>query len=50
VPAAFHLSRSSADKLTVPFKDWRCLATRYEKTAAAFLASLELAAAVDWIN
>jgi transposase len=42
--------RHLIENLWARFKDWRCLATRYEKTAAAFLASLELAAAIDWIN
>ena len=42
--------RPLIENLWARFKDWRCLATRYEKTAAGFLASLQLAAAVDWIN
>jgi transposase len=42
--------RHLIENLWARFKDWRCLATRYEKTTASFLASLELAAAIDWIN
>jgi transposase len=42
--------RHLIENLWARFKGWRCLATRDEKTAAAFLASLELAAAIDWIN
>jgi transposase len=46
----WYCRRHLIENLWARFKDWRCLATRYEKTAAAFLASLELAAAIDWIN
>ena len=42
--------RHLIENLWARFKGWRCLATRDEKTAAAFLASLELAAAIDWIS
>ncbi|MBB2181153.1 IS5/IS1182 family transposase, partial [Gluconacetobacter tumulicola] len=31
-------------------KEWRAVATRYEKTATSFLAILHLAAAADWIK
>jgi hypothetical protein len=34
----------------VPLKEWRCVATRYEKTQASFLGVLSLAAASDWIK
>jgi transposase len=31
-------------------KQYRCIATRYDKTAAAFLGAVHLAAAVVWLN
>ena len=48
--AEFVICDQTIENLWARFKDWRCLATRYEKTAAAFLAALHLAAAIDWIN
>ncbi|MFS3137193.1 IS5/IS1182 family transposase, partial [Gluconacetobacter sacchari] len=31
-------------------KEWRAVATRYEKTATSFLAVIHIAAAVDWVK
>jgi transposase len=31
-------------------KEWRAVATRYEKTARSFLGVLHLAAALDWLK
>jgi hypothetical protein len=31
-------------------KEWRAVATRYEKTASSFMGILYLAAALDWIK
>jgi transposase len=31
-------------------KEWRAVATRYEKTAASYLGALHVAAALDWIK
>ena len=31
-------------------KQYRCIATRYDKTACAFLGAIHLAAAVVWLN
>ncbi|WP_146881251.1 transposase, partial [Acetobacter tropicalis] len=31
-------------------KEWRAVATRYEKTATSFLAVIHIAAAADWIK
>lgn len=31
-------------------KEWRAVATRYEKTAASYLGVLHVAAALDWIK
>jgi transposase len=31
-------------------KQYRAIATRYDKTASNFLSAIELAAAIDWLN
>ena len=31
-------------------KEWRAVATRYEKTASSFLGALHVASAMDWIK
>jgi hypothetical protein len=31
-------------------KEWRAVATRYEKTARSFLGVLRLAATMDWLK
>ena len=31
-------------------KEWRAVATRYEKTAASYLGVLHVASALDWIK
>ena len=31
-------------------KEWRAVATRYEKTAESYLGALHVAASLDWIN
>ncbi|RYF03062.1 MAG: IS5/IS1182 family transposase, partial [Deltaproteobacteria bacterium] len=31
-------------------KEWRAVATRYEKTAQSYMGVLTLAAAMDWIR
>jgi transposase len=36
--------------LWVRLKEWRAVATRYEKTATSFLGVLHLAAAFDWLR
>ena len=42
--------RNRVERLWSRLKEWRCVATRYEKTAASFLGVLSLAAAFDWIK
>ena len=42
--------RSRVEQLWGRLKEWRAVATRYEKTAASYLGVLHLAAALDWIN
>ena len=31
-------------------KEWRAVATRYEKTASSFMGVLCLAASIDWLR
>ena len=53
-PVAWHdwiyRHRNRVERLWSRLKEWRCLATRYENTAASFLGVLSLAAAFDWIK
>ncbi|WP_408871616.1 transposase [Acetobacter oryzifermentans] len=35
------------ENLWARLKEWRAVATRYEKTAASFLAVIHIAAAID---
>lgn len=41
--------RHRIENLWACLKEWRALATRYDKTAASFLGGLHLAAALDWL-
>jgi transposase len=43
-------SRHLVENLWARLKEWRAVATRYEKTAASFLGVLHLAAALDWLK
>ena len=45
-----HRHRNRVERLWSRLKEWRCIATRYEKTAASFLGVLSLAATFDWIK
>ena len=38
------------ERLWARLKEWRAIATRYEKTASSFMGVLCLAAAIDWIK
>ncbi|KXV79941.1 hypothetical protein AD953_00565 [Acetobacter malorum] len=42
--------RHLVENLWARLKEWRAVATRYEKTAASFLAVIHIAAAADWIK
>ena len=42
--------RNRVERLWARLKEWRAVATRYEKTAASFTGVLCLAAACDWIK
>ncbi|MDI3306507.1 MAG: IS5 family transposase [Acetobacteraceae bacterium] len=49
-PAWIYNNRSRVENLWARLKEWRAVATRYEKTARSFLGILCLAAAADWIK
>ncbi|MGG5812011.1 IS5 family transposase [Falsiroseomonas sp. CW058] len=46
-PAPFYNNRNRVERLWARLKEWRAVATRYEKTAASFLGVLQLAATLD---
>jgi transposase len=43
-------NRNIVERLWARLKEWRAIATRYEKTASSFMGVLCLAAACDWIK
>jgi transposase len=43
-------NRNYVERLWARLKEWRAIATRYEKTASSFMGVLCLAAALDWIK
>jgi transposase len=43
-------NRNVVERLWARLKEWRAVATRYEKTAASFMGVLCLAAALDWLK
>jgi transposase len=43
-------NRNRVERLWARLKEWRAVATRYEKTAASFLGVLCLAATADWLR
>lgn len=49
-PAWVYNNRNIVERLWARLKEWRAIATRYEKTAASFMGVLCLAAAIDWIK
>jgi transposase len=46
----FTVNRNLVERLWNRLKEWRAVATRYEKTARSFTGVLCLAAAFDWIK
>jgi hypothetical protein len=38
------------ENLWAQLKEWRAIATRYEKTAKSFLSVLSFAATFDWLR
>ena len=45
-----YLHRNQVERLWVRLKEWRAVATRYEKTACSYMGVLALAAAMDWLR
>ena len=43
-------NRNVVERLWARLKEWRAVATRYEKTARSFMGVLCLAAAMDWLR
>ena len=43
-------NRNRVERLWARLKEWRAVATRYEKTARSFMGVLCLAATCDWIK
>lgn len=44
------MHRNQVERLWGRLKEWRAVATRYEKTATSFMGVLYLAAARDWLK
>lgn len=42
--------RHRVENLWAKLKEWRAVATRYDKTAASYLGNLHLAASLNWLS
>jgi transposase len=49
-PDYIYNNRSLVERLWGRLKEWRAVATRYEKTAASYLGVPCLAATMDWLK
>ena len=49
-PDWIYNNRNQVERLWARLKEWRAIATRYEKTATSFMGVLSLAAALDWLR
>ncbi len=49
-PDWIYTNRNMVERLWARLKEWRAVATRYEKTASSFMGILHLAAALYWIK
>jgi transposase len=49
-PVWIYNNRNMVERLWARLKEWRAVATRYEKTAQSFMGILCLAATLDWIK
>jgi transposase len=49
-PDWIYHNRNRVERLWARLKEWRAVATRYEKTACSFMGVLCLAAALDWLR
>ena len=49
-PDFIHDNRNRVERLWGPLKEWRAVATRYEKTALSFASMLFLVGAMIWLR
>jgi hypothetical protein len=49
-PDWIYNNRNQVERLWARLKEWRAIASRYEKTAVSFMGVLYLAAAFDWLK
>ena len=49
-PEWIYVNRNRVERLWARLKEWRAVATRYEKTAASFMGGLCLAAVLDHLK
>ena len=49
-PEWIYNNRNMVERLWARLKEWRAVATRYEKTASSFMGVLCFAATMDWIK
>ena len=49
-PDWIYNNRNAVERLWARLKEWRAIATRYEKTARSFMGVLCLKAALDWLR
>ena len=49
-PGWVYNNRAIVERLWARLKEWRAVATRYEKTAVSFIGVLCLAATLDWLK
>ena len=49
-PAWVYVNRNQVERLWGRLKEWRAIATRYEKTACSFMSVLHLKATLDWLK
>jgi hypothetical protein len=49
-PTRIYANRRFVENLWARLKEWRAVATRYEKTARSFHGVLCIAAAADWLK
>ena len=49
-PEWIYNNRNVVERLWARLKEWRAVATRYEKTASSFMGVLCLTATLDWIK
>jgi transposase len=45
-----HARRHRVENLRGRLKEWRAIATRYDKTANSFSGALHIAASMDWLS